>query len=777
MRAPLGYSEPMPLAPGTHLGSYEIIATLGAGGMGEVYRARDARLGRDVAIKVLPAAVAASPERLARFEREARTVAGLNHPNIVVLHSIEEAGGTRFLTMELVEGRDLSSVVSAGGLPLAEVLDLAIALSDALVAAHERGVVHRDLKPANVMVTREGRVKVLDFGLAKLAAADASSDHTQAATLMSPLSTDGQVMGTFPYMAPEQIRGEAVDARTDLFALGIVVYELVSGKRPFAGETHMDVGHAILREQPRVLSSVRADLPPDLDRIVRRCLEKNPRERFQTALDVSNELRGLRRALQSGESSSSTRPAMAKAASIAVLPFVNRSSNADDEYFSDGLADELLNVLSKIKGLRVIARSSTFSFKHKQATAGEIGRALDVATLLEGSVRKVGNRVRISVQLVNVADSSHLWSETYDRTLDDIFAVQDDIARSVVKELRALLLGQDVDSKSSGEARAEVAAAAVGRGRNPEAHRLFLQGRYLYTRIANADLTAGIEMLKRAVTLDPDHAMAWATLGQAYPWAAGTGLMLPAEGMALAREAARRALAIEPNLAEAHVALGLVQNWYEYDWAGAEASFQRALELAPGSADALQAMGMLEYCLGRYDRALDFLRRTIDADPLSMIGPSYVARILWSAGRLEEAEAEVRANLARTTSTSREQAVLALVLLEQGRPEEALAEAQKEGTEWARLWSLGMVYWALGKRSESDEALTQLERKHADSSAFQVAQVHAARGEVDAAFEWLTGAHGEHDAGIGLIKVSPTLRSLHNDPRWPAFLRQIGLEP
>jgi serine/threonine protein kinase/Tfp pilus assembly protein PilF len=767
----------MTLTAGTKLGPYEIVAALGAGGMGEVYRARDTKLGRDVAIKVLPTTVASSPERLARFEREAKTVAGLNHPNIVVLHSIEEADGTRFLTMELVEGRDLSSLVSPSGLPLAQVLDVAIALSDALVAAHERGVVHRDLKPANVMVTREGRVKVLDFGLAKLATPDQGSDLTQAATVASPLSTVGQIVGTVPYMAPEQIRGEAVDARTDLFALGIVVYELASGKRPFTGETHMDVGHAILREQPRSLSSLRTDLPPDLDRIVSRCLEKNPRERFQTALDVSNELRGLRKELRRGGSGQSTRPASDKVASIAVLPFVNRSASADDEYFSDGLADELLNVLSKIKGLRVIARSSTFTFKGKQATAGEIGRALDVATLLEGSVRKAGNRVRISVQLVNVADSSHLWSETYDRTLDDIFALQDDIARSVVKELRALLLGQDADSKSSGEARAEVAAAAVGRGRNPEAHRLFLQGRYLYTRIANADLASGIEMLKRAVELDPDHALAWATLGQAYPWASGIGLLRPHEAMKLGREAAERALAIEPNLAEGHTALGLVLQWYEFDWAGAEASFARALELAPGSADALQAAGMLEFCLGRYDRALELLRRSIDADPLSMIGPSYVARILHSQGRLAEAEAELRAILARSTSPSREHALLALVLIHEGRTEEALVEATAESSEWARLWSLGMVYWSLGQHAESDEALAQLERKHGDTAIVQVAQVRAVRGEADAAFDWLERAYEARDPGIALAKTSTSLQGLHGDPRWAALLRRIGLEP
>ena len=767
----------MPLASGTRLGNYEIVSPLGAGGMGEVYRARDTRLGREVALKLLPAAVSSDAERLARFEREARAVAGLTHPNIVVLYTMEQEDGVPFLTMELVEGVSLDHQVTAQGLPAARVVEMGIALADALTAAHERGVIHRDLKPANVMLSRDGRVKVLDFGLAKLADLQAGAWLSSAATMASPISEIGSVLGTAPYMAPEQIRGETVDARTDLFALGILLYELASGRRPFAGSTAADTTSAILRDTPAPLARVRSDLPGDLERIVSRCLEKNPRERFQTALDVANELRGLHKQLARSESGPSPRVAADPVASIAVLPFANRSANPDDEYFSDGLADELLNVLSKIKGLRVIARSSAFAFKGKPASAAEIGRALEVATLLEGSVRKAGGRVRISVQLVNVADSSHLWSETYDRTLEDIFAVQDDIAQSVVKELRALLLGHGVDARTSSEARAEVAAAAVGRGRNPEAHRLFLQGRYLYTRIANADLAAGIAMLKRAVELDPDHALAWATLGQAYPWAAGTGLMSPDEGMMRGREAAERALAIEPNLAEGHTALGLVRHWYAYDWTGAEASFARALELAPGSADALQAAGMLDYCLGRFDRALELMRRAGDADPLSMIGPTYVSRILFSAGRLAEAEAEARSTLARWTASTREHSLLALVLVAQGRNEEALVEASAEPTSWARLWSLAIVAWKAGRNAESDAALALLEQEHGDSSAFQVAQVRAVRGESDAAFAWLERALEAHDAGIALAKVSPHLNALHGDARWPAFLRRIGLEP
>jgi serine/threonine protein kinase len=326
----------MALIAGTRLGTYEIVAALGAGGMGEVYRARDVRLGREVALKVLPADVAADADRLARFEREARTVAGLNHPNIVTLFSVEDDHDIRFLTMELVEGQSLADLITSGGLPLARVLELAIAIADALTAAHEKGVVHRDLKPANVMVTREGRVKVLDFGLAKLMPAPTLAS-TRAPTAGAPGSETGMMAGTMPHMAPEQIRAEAVDARADLFAFGILLYELLAGRRPFAGATAMVVSAAILNETPAPLSRVRTDLPGDLERIVSRCLEKNPRERAQTALDVSNELRRLRRVLERGEPEP---PASGKVASIAVLPFVNRSRDEEDEYFSDGLADD-----------------------------------------------------------------------------------------------------------------------------------------------------------------------------------------------------------------------------------------------------------------------------------------------------------------------------------------------------------------------------------------------------------------------------------------------------
>src|SRR6266850_6235185 len=428
----------MPLTSGTRIGTYLITGPLGAGGMGEVYRARDTRLGREVAIKVLPAGVASNPDRLARFEREARTIAGLNHPNVVTLFSVEDEGGIRFLTMELVEGQSLDRVVKAGGLPLTRVLELSIPLANALVAAHERGVIHRDLKPANVMVTHDDWVKVLDFGLAKVAAGEGSSpDATVDATAGAPLSGEGQVLGTVPYMAPEQIRGETVDARSDLFALGVILYELATGKRPFTATSSAPASGAASQGAPAPVSPLSpAPLSP---------VPASP-------------------APSSGWGYGSAPGGAREVPSIAVLPFVNRSRGEEDEYFSDGLADELLNVLTKVRGLRVAARASSFQFKGKNEDLAVIGEKLNAAALLDGSVRKSGNRVRISVQLVKAADRVQLWSETYDRSLDDIFAVQDDIAQSVVKELRTTLLGEQPDSEASGLAKADVAVAEKGHG-------------------------------------------------------------------------------------------------------------------------------------------------------------------------------------------------------------------------------------------------------------------------------------------------------------------------
>ncbi len=767
----------MRLPRGTRLGTYEILDSLGAGGMGEVYRARDTRLRRDVAIKVLPEEVASDPDRLARLEREARLVAGLNHPNIVTLFSVEDEEGVRFLTMELVEGQTLSNLVVPGGLPLPRLLELMIPLADALAAAHERGVVHRDLKPGNVMVTREGRLKVLDFGLAKAAPVRPDPDSETATTVTDATDSGaGQVMGTIPYISPEQLRGEPVDYRSDLFAFGILLYELATGRRPFAGATPAEVVSSILRDTPEALARIRADLPADFERVVSHCLVKNPRERAQSALDVFNELRRLKRSLERGGATVVAKAESPGTASIAVLPFVNRSRDEEDEYFSDGLADELLNVLSGIRGLRVVARASSFQFKGRHEDPAVMGAKLNVSTLLDGSVRRAGSRVRISVQLVKVSDGCHLWSKTYDRTLEDIFAVQDDIAQSVVKELCATLLGGDAAPDTGRLATARVADAVKGRTTDPEAHRLYLLARHLLDRSTREDVATAIRHLENALALDPKFALAWAELGGAYASEAIWGLVPLAEGYARAREAVQRALSLEPDLAEGHARMGSIQMSYDWDWRGAEVSYSRALEVAPGNALALHGAGALAADLGHFEKAIGLFQRSLERDPLSATSYIRLGGVLHQVGRFTESEGALRMALELSPRRAVTHALLSLTLLAQSRGEEALAEANRESLEWLGLWALTIIYFELGRSAESDEALRALIDKNADQSGTAIAEVYAVRGETDSAFEWLERAYAKRDGNLREAKTSPRLRSLQGDPRWGVFMNKMGFK-
>jgi TolB-like protein/cytochrome c-type biogenesis protein CcmH/NrfG len=463
-------------------------------------------------------------------------------------------------------------------------------------------------------------------------------------------------------------------------------------------------------------------------------------------------------------------------ASIAVLPFVNRSGSPDDEYFSDGLADELLNVLAKIKGLRVPARTSAFTFKGKQATVGEIGRALGVATILEGSVRKVANRVRIAVQLVSVAEGSSLWSETYDRTLDDILAVQDDIAHSVVKELRVALLGEEADSRASGEAKAQVAKAMIGRTSNPEAHRLYLLARHLLDRQTREDVASAIEYLKQGLARDPEFALAWAELGRAYTREGDLGWAPVGEAFERARGAAQRALSVEPDLAEGYAVIGRIQMGYDWNWHDAEASLARALELAPGNPQVLRQAGALNTVLGRLDDAIELNRRALEQDPLSAQTYHNLAVALDAANRFAEAETAYRKALELTPQRPATHAYLSLILLAQGRGDEALAMAQRESHATFGPFALAIVNHALGHTAESDAAQGELIQKRAEHAAYQIAEAHAARGEFDTAFEWLERACAQRDPGFMAINRSRYLRPLRGDPRWGPLLKQVGLE-
>jgi serine/threonine-protein kinase len=605
--------------PHSSIAHYRIASKIGAGGMGEVYRATDTKLGRDVALKLLPAEMASDPERLARFRREARAVATLNHPHIVTIFSVEEADGIHFLTMELVEGQSLDRLIPESGLPVERIVEIASALADALAAAHDKGIVHRDLKPANVMVTGEGRVKVLDFGLAKEMRPHDPAD----ATLTSAGKTAvGVVLGTPAYMSPEQIAGRTLDHRTDIFSLGIILYEMASGRRPFEGASSAELASTILRDTPRPLTEIRADLGNDLCRLIQRCLEKEPRDRFSSARDVRDGLQALRLASGSG-----ARPATSTSPppSIAVLPFVNRSGDADNEFFSDGLSEDLINALSRLPGLQVASRTSAFRFRGGDLDIRQIGRQLEVATLVEGSVRRSGARLRVTAQLVNAENGYQLWSERYDRQMADVFEIQDEIVASIVKAVVPALLG-------------DTAHAVERSTENTEAYELYLKGRHYWHQRSPSTLRLAIQCFEQAIQLDPQYALAHAGLADCYGILRLYGWISAEEGRPKAHAAMTKAMALAPASLEANFSRAFYAFQFERDWHVAGTDFQKAVAINPRSSLAQGYYAVFLAMEGRADDAVPHATLACQLDPLSAFIHSLASVALYSLGRLDEAE-------------------------------------------------------------------------------------------------------------------------------------------
>lgn len=769
------------LKPDSTLLHYRIISKIGSGGMGEVFLAEDTRLGRKVAIKFLTNELSQVPDKLQRFIQEAKAASALNHPNILTVYEIGEADGRNYISTEFIEGRTLREhIAPAAQMTIDEILKAAIQIAEALDAAHRAGIIHRDVKPENIMVRSDGYLKILDFGLAKLAEMEGSAAGPDETTRAYVHTTPGLVMGTVAYMSPEQARGRNVDKRTDIFSLGVVMYEIVTGRQPFTGATTSHAIVAILEKDPPPIASPGMTVPLELESIILRALEKAADDRYQTARELADDLVSLRNRLQFGQEFRPTE-VMPKAVrppeksdapnTIAVMPFVNMSRDENGDYFSDGIAEELLNVLSRIRGLRVAARTSAFSFKGKQSTISEIGRKLNVATLLEGSIRMSGPRVRIAVQLVNTADGYHMWSETYDRTMDDIFAVQDDIAESVVEELRTRLLGE-----SGRQVEAEVAEAVKGRADDPEAQRLMLLARHFIDRTTPEDTEKAIAYLLEALDIDPEFALGWAELARAYALQAGKGWVATDEGYGRSRDAVDRALSTAPELAEAHALLGRIRAAYEMDLSGARASYAKALELAPGSSVVLDGSSVLELKFGNYPEALALSRKVLEQDPLSGSTWHNLGLICHAAGLLDEAERAFRRSLELGSSRLVSAAMLSLVLLDEGRGEEALATVALEPDDFWRLWARSIVYYALGRDTEADASLADLMSVSGDGEAYQLAEVYAGRGDIDDAFQSLERALTIRDPGLTHAKSSPCLRPLHDDARWPVMLKKIGLD-
>jgi eukaryotic-like serine/threonine-protein kinase len=749
------------LAPGTRLGPYEVIAKLGEGGMGVVWRAKDSRLGREVALKVLPEELAADPERLDRFEREARLLARLNHPNIAQIHGLEVGGDTRAIVMELVEGPTLAERLSEGALPLAEFFSLALQIAEALAEAHASGIVHRDLKPQNIKLAPGGKVKVLDFGLAKQESAVAPAPREESTTL-SGASRAGVVVGTMGYMAPEQVRGEIVDARADIFSFGCILLEMLTGQRAFARPTPIETMTAILHDAPPAPSRARRDVPPGLDGLVAHCLEKDAASRFRSARDLAFALA----ALSPAPPTVSGRP---RAASVAVLPFVNLSADPENEYFADGITEDVIAHLAKVRSLKVISRTSVMTFKKRDRSLREIGEKLGASTLLEGSVRRAGNRVRIVAQLIDGATDEHLWAETYDRDLTDIFAIQTDVALQIASALRAEL---------SSDERARVRRQPTA---DLEAYELYLKGRNSFYRFTAEGFRLSLAAYERAVARDPGFALAWAGIAQVHAESCvqGTVGSSPEEAVRRAKEAAARALELDDELAEAHGITGLIRFAFDFDWAGAERELLKAIELSPGSADVHDHYGWLLSSRERYDDALREVRRARELDPLLI--QSDVGTTLLRAGRNEEALEEARRAVALEPGSTRCQTNLGWALIFRGETAEGIAAMERalalSPDDTIFLAQLGQAYAVTGEVAKARRILDQLhERARREFiSPYHFAYVHTGLGEADAAIDWLERAFERRSGAIYGIKGSFLFRSLRKHPRFEALLRRMNL--
>jgi non-specific serine/threonine protein kinase len=598
---------------GQTVSHYRITSKLGGGGMGVVYEAEDTRLGRRVALKFLPEEMLEKPDILERFQREARVVAALNHPNIVTIYAVEEADGVPFITMELVEGTSLETRVVRGGMPVKDLLDLAVPIANALAAAHERNIVHRDLKPGNVLVGNDGRLRVLDFGLAKLRDAGDSED-VATAIRSAELTEAGAVLGTVPYMSPEQVQGKPADHRSDIFSFGVMLYELATGTRPFQGETPADLISSILRDKPRELREIRVDIPDQFGRVVRRCLEKDSSRRYQTAIDLRLELEEL----QKEDLQQEVKPAP----SVAVLPFADMSPEKDQDYFCEGIAEELINGLGRIENLRVASRTSSFQFKGKASDVREIGKRLEVSTILEGSVRKAGSQLRVTAQLVNVEDGYRLWSDRYDREMKDIFAIQDEIAESIVAALELKL--------SPKERRALQNVAT----RDVEAYDYYLRGRKFFYQMNEKSFRFARQMYEKAIEIDSSYALAYAGLADAcsflYQYADSSE-----SNLVDADEASRKALELDPDLAEAHASRGLsLSLGKNFDEAAVE--LEAAARLNPRLFEAYYFHARNCAQQGQHEKAAELFAKASEVRPEDYQCPAFVVQSLVGAGASPE---------------------------------------------------------------------------------------------------------------------------------------------
>jgi len=825
-----------PILPaGKVIGSYKIARLLGAGGMGEVYLAEDRRLGRHVALKILPDRLVRDEERVRRFQQEARAASALNHPNILTIYEIGQLDSMHFIATEFIEGMTLRDHVRRGTLSFGEALEIGTQVGSALSAAHKEGIVHRDVKPDNIMVRPDGYVKVLDFGLVKLTERQASLTGGSAATRLMVKTGAGLVMGTPYYMSPEQARGLTVDARTDIWSMGVVLYEMVTGRSPFAGKTPSDVIASILKTEPPLLAHYAGDTPAELQRIVSKALRKDREQRYQTIKDMLLDLKTLKQRLEfvaeaeRSQPPEITRPLAAEDSiasgehrqtvptaerqprrlslmialailvltavglvyyfyftrprgaidSIAVLPFVNESGNADVEYLSDGITESLINSLSQVPSLNVKARSSVFRYKGKDVSPQTVGKELGVQAVLNGRVVQHGDDLTLYLSLVNATTENQLWGKQYNRKLTNLVTLQTEIARDVSDNLKPKLTHADQQKLTKSYTA------------NPEAYRLYLQGRYFWNRRTEKDIRKSIDYFNQAVALDPNYALAYTGIADAHSnlsMGFNFAPMRPALGLPKAKEAALRALEIDNTLAEAHVSLAVVKERWDWDFAAAEREYKRAIELNPDYATAHHRYAVFLSAMGRFDESIAEQDRARQLDPLSLVIAVDSARPFSLSGRYDRAVEILRKVLEIDPNFMRAHHLLAVNYSWMGKYEEAISEIQKafelvggqfreDGTKRIDD-TLATIYARAGRKSDALKIVAEMDEQEKQgiyTYANTRAAVYSQLGDREQAFKWLEKAYAERSPAMAELKVAHVFDKIRDDPRFADLVRRVGL--
>jgi serine/threonine protein kinase/tetratricopeptide (TPR) repeat protein len=759
----------MPLGPGLKLGKYDVIEMIGSGGMGRVYRARDPMLGRQVAVKVLREELASDPERLRRFEQEARAASALNHPNIVHVYEIGDHEGVRYIAMEYVEGKTLRPALTGGPLPTKKLLNIAAQTADGLAKAHAGGIVHRDLKPENIVISEEGHVKILDFGLAKLRPEPSQVD-SDVATLDRLETREGVIVGTTSYMSPEQMKGLEVDFRSDQFAFGAVLYEMATGKRPFEKPSPAETISATLNEDPVPVTVHNPAVPAELARIIVRCLSKDPQDRYDSTRDLARDIHEVQLPPPRAPVLAPP-PTAGPIRRLAVLPMENVSGDPEQEYFADGMTEALIADLAKIHSLRVISRTSSMRYKRSGKPLPQIARELGVDAVLEGSVLSSEGKVRITTQLIRGDTDEHLWAESYERRLEGVLDLQRLLARAIAEEIQVTLSPEDTARLT--------APASI----HPEAYQLYLKGNFQLGKGTESSFRHAVEHYRQAITIDTTFAPAYAGLAVAYidlgSWASS---LPPAAVHAEARSAALEALERDSTLAEAHIALARIKHLFEWDWAGAEASFRRGIELNPSSTHALIIYENYLISMGRFEESVTIGTRTLERDPLSTGTYLHVGWALEYLGRDTEAMEQYQKGLELAPEDFGLNLVLAEFCVHRGRLDEAsrLTERAENllGAGGSPTWLalLGYIYARANRRIDAVRILNELETRAKGGYVPPNARagVHIGLDQREKALELLEQAYAKRDVTMVWLKVRRVYDSLRNEPRFQDLLRRMN---